>query len=76
MKITIRTSGKTFVELQVGTTHHPHTGPLPQVGETIVIPENADVDPDAKGPLKVKKIIWHYSPDSTTLWPEIVCKPV
>lgn len=75
MKITIHTSGKTSSELQVGTTHHPHAGPLPQVGETLFIPEDTEIDPDAKGWLKVNKIIWHYSPGSTTLWPEIVCKP-
>ncbi|MBB3642196.1 hypothetical protein [Variovorax atrisoli] len=75
MRITIRTSGETIAELQVGTSHHPHEGPLPLVGDTIVVPEDADVDPKAKGPLKVRKIVWHYAPGSSALWPEVVCKP-
>jgi len=74
MKITIHTDAGTSFELQVGTTHHPHTGPIPEVGQTIVIPEDALVDEEAKGKAKVIRIIWHYSPVSTTLWPEIVCK--
>lgn len=75
MKITLRLSGKASCELQVGTTHHPHPGPLPQVGDTLVIPDDADVPQEAKGRVRVRRIVWHYSPASTTLWPEIVCRP-
>jgi hypothetical protein len=37
-------------------------GPLPDLGQTIVIPEDANVDDAVKGKAKVKKIVWHYSP--------------
>jgi len=74
MKITIRTSPGTTCELQVGTTHHPYLGPLPKVGQLLVIPEHALVEPQAQGRAKVTKIIWHYGAESTTLWPEIVCR--
>jgi hypothetical protein len=75
MKITVRLTSKTSCELQVGTTHHPHLGPLPQVGETLLIPDDAQVPDRAKGRLKVCRIVWHYSPGSAAMWPEIVCRP-
>lgn len=74
MKITIHTSAKRAYEVQVGTTHHPYAGPLPKVGQTIVIPEDAKVEQEAKGKAKITKILWHYNPTSSALWPEIVCK--
>lgn len=74
MKITIRISAKRACEVQVGTTHHPYAGPLPKVGQTIVIPEEANVEDEAKGKAKITRILWHYNPTSSALWPEIVCR--
>ncbi|MDR6539112.1 hypothetical protein [Variovorax soli] len=74
MKITIQISGRRACEVQVGTTHHPYAGPFPKVGQTLVIPEDADVEHEAKGKAKIIKILWHYNPRSSALWPEIVCK--
>ena len=74
MKITIHISAKRSCEVQVGTTHHPYAGPFPSVGQTIVIPEDAKVEQEAKGEAKITRILWHYNPASSALWPEIVCK--
>lgn len=74
MRLTIHVGSAAPLELQVGTSHHPYLGPLPEVGQTIVIPEDANVDAIFKGKAKVKKIIWRYSPEGSVLWPEIVCK--
>jgi hypothetical protein len=72
--ITIRRGSGTPFEMKVGTTHHPYTGPLPKVGQSIVIPADASVDPLAQGKAKVTRIVWHYGPESAALWPEIVCR--
>ena len=74
MIITIRSAKGTTFELKVGTTHHPYLGPLPRVGQNLVIPADAPVDPQAQGKARVTRIIWHYGSESATLWPEIVCK--
>lgn len=75
MKITLRGRDKTCRQLQVGTTHHPHAGALPQVGDTLVVPDDTDVEAQDGGRFKVVRIVWHYAPGAATLWPEIVCKP-
>ena len=74
MRITILAGLATPSVLQVGTTHHPYPGQLPEVGQTILIPEDAKVEDAAKGKTKVVKIIWHYNATESSLWPEVVCK--
>lgn len=74
MRITIHTDSAAPCELQVGTAHHPYPGALPEVGQTLVIPDDAPVDVSAKGKAKVTKIIWHYNAAESALWPEILCK--
>ncbi|SCK28231.1 hypothetical protein VAR608DRAFT_2343 [Variovorax sp. HW608] len=74
MRLTIYSGSATPLELPVGTSHHPYLGRLPEVGQTIVIPEDANVDDAFKGKAKVRKIIWRYSPEGGALWPEIICK--
>lgn len=74
MRITIHTESAAPCELQVGTAHHPYPGALPEVGQTLVIPDDAPVDVSARGEAEVTKIIWHYNAAASTLWPEIVCK--
>jgi hypothetical protein len=74
MKITIRNGSKSLAELQVGTSHHPYLGPMPEVGQTVVVPEDAPVDQGAKGRATVEKILWHYNAQAHSLSPEIVCE--
>lgn len=74
MKITIRHGSKALAELQVGTSHHPYPGPIPEAGQTLVIPDDAPVDDRAKGKAKVKEVLWHYNVPTHSLSPEIVCK--
>ncbi|MEJ8810819.1 hypothetical protein WKW77_07045 [Variovorax ureilyticus] len=74
MRLTIHSASLPPLELQVGTSHHPYLGPLPEIGQTVVVPQDANLDDAFKGRAKVKKIIWHYSPDGGVLWPEIICK--
>ncbi|SEB20532.1 hypothetical protein [Variovorax sp. YR216] len=73
MRLTIHAGSLTPLELQVGTSHHPYLGPLPEIGQTIVVPQDANVDDAFKGNAKVKEIIWRYSAEGA-LWPEIICK--
>ena len=73
MKITIHTSSGNPCELRVGTAHHPYLGPLPKVGETLVIPADAAVEDAAKGIAKITKIVWHYNAAASALWPELIC---
>lgn len=74
MRITIHSGSAASAELQVGTSHHPYNGPLPEIGQTIWIPEDAKVDGAAKGKAKVTNIVWHYNAAASALWPEIVCR--
>lgn len=74
MKITILAGHAPPCVLQVGTAHHPYPGQLPEVGQTIVIPEDAKVDDATKGKTKVVKIVWHYNTTESALWPELVCR--
>jgi hypothetical protein len=61
-------------QLSVGSSHHPYSGQLPEVGQFILIPEDALVDEAAKGQVKVREIVWHYNAAASALWPEIVCE--
>ena len=74
MRITIHSGSAAPAELQVGTSHHPYEGPLPEIGQTILIPEDATVDDATKGKVKVTNIVWHYNAAASALWPEIVCR--
>ena len=74
MKITIHNGSVALAEIQVGTSHHPYLGSIPEVGQTLVIPDDAPVEDGAKGRAKVKKILWHYNAEAHSLSPEIVCK--
>jgi hypothetical protein len=46
------------------TSHHPYLGPIPEIGQTLVIPDDAPVEDAAKGRVKVKKILWHYNAET------------
>lgn len=74
MKITVYGGSAAPAELQVGTSHHPYLGPLPEVGQVLMIPTDAPVEDAAKGKAKVKKILWHYNAEAHALCPEVICK--
>ncbi|GAA4354520.1 hypothetical protein GCM10023165_45800 [Variovorax defluvii] len=73
MKITIHTPSSGIREFQVGTAHHPYLGPIPEVGQTMVIPAQASANAEAEGEATITQIRWHYNSVSCAVWPEVVC---
>ena len=74
MKIIIHTASDGISELQVGTAHHPYLGPLPEVGQTLIVPPQASGGEEAGGEAVITQVRWHYNSVSCAVWAEVVCR--